>query len=155
MDIYSKEKRSEIMSKVRSSGTKPEVLVRKKLHSLGFRFRLKGKSLPGKPDVVLPKYKTVVFVHGCFWHHHKGCGKSKLPTSNVEFWETKIFENVRRDTKIKSQLKKLGWRVLVIWECETKNDKYAPKLIRFWKAIKSVMNQTPLQEEISKFHEVM
>ncbi|MGH9801490.1 MAG: very short patch repair endonuclease, partial [Blastocatellia bacterium] len=106
MDIYSKEKRSEIMSKVRSSGTKPEVIVRKKLHSLGFRFRLKGKSLPGKPDIVLPKYQAVVFVHGCFWHHHKGCRKSGLPASNSEFWRAKIFENVRRDAKVKTELKR-------------------------------------------------
>lgn len=141
MDIYSKEKRSEIMSKIRSSGTKPEVIVRKKLHSLGFRFRLKGKALPGKPDIVLSKYHAVVFVHGCFWHHHKGCGKSKFPASNVEFWQAKILENVRRDAKVKIQLKKLGWRVSVIWECETKNGKYAPKLLRFCKLIRPTDGQ--------------
>jgi DNA mismatch endonuclease (patch repair protein) len=138
MDIYSKEKRSEIMSKVRSSGTKPEVIVRKKLHSLGFRFRLHNKALPGKPDIVLPKHRVVVFVHGCFWHHHNGCGKSKLPTSNAKFWRTKIFENVRRDAKIKADLKKLGWRILVIWECETKNTTFAKKLFRFFTLIKPV-----------------
>jgi DNA mismatch endonuclease (patch repair protein) len=136
MDIYTKEKRSEIMSNVRSSGTKPEVIVRKKLHSLGFRFRLHKKALPGKPDIVLPKHQAVVFVHGCFWHHHKGCGKSKLPASNAKFWETKIFENARRDAKVRSELKRLGWRVLVIWECETKSGTYVQKLRRFFKLMK-------------------
>ena len=136
MDIYSKEKRSEIMSKVRSSGTKPEVIVRKELHSLGFRFRLHSKLLPGKPDIVLPKHRAVIFVHGCFWHHHTGCGKSKLPASNAEFWQTKIFENVRRDAQIKSEPKRLGWRVLVIWECETKSGIYIQKLCRFFRLAK-------------------
>lgn len=125
------------MSKVRSSGTKPEVIVRRKLHSLGFRFRLHNKVLPGKPDIVLPKHRAVVFVHGCFWHHHNGCGKSKLPTSNAGFWETKIFENVRRDAKIKSELRQLGWRVLIIWECETKSGTYSQKLRRFFKLTKT------------------
>ncbi len=133
MDIYSKEKRSQIMSAVRSSGTKPELIVRKALHSLGFRFRLHSKALPGKPNIVLPKHKAVVFVHGCFWHHHKGCGKSKLPTSNAEFWQTKIFENVRRDKKTISHLRRLGWRVLIVWECETKGGIFIKKLYRFFK----------------------
>lgn len=133
MDIYCREKRSEIMSKVRSSDTKPEVAVRRVLHSLGFRFRLHSKALPGKPDIVLPKHRSVVFVHGCFWHHHEGCGKSKLPVTNAEFWQTKIAENVSRDMKTIRALKRLGWRVLVIWECETKSGTFAKRLAKFFK----------------------
>jgi DNA mismatch endonuclease, patch repair protein len=132
MDIYSREKRSEIMSKVQSQGTKPEIIVRKRLHSLGFRFRLHNRKLPGTPDIVLPRHHSVIFVHGCFWHHHKGCSKSKLPSSNTEFWEAKIAENVRRDKKKIAQLKRLGWRVLIIWECETKTVAFATKLARFF-----------------------
>lgn len=128
MDIYSRKKRSELMSKVRTEDTKPEVIVRQKLHSLGFRFRLHPKNLPGKPDIVLPKYRSVIFVHGCFWHHHDNCGKAKLPTSNTEFWRTKIFKNVERDYAKSAELIKLGWRVLVIWECETKNGSFEKKL---------------------------
>ena len=131
MDIYDRQKRSELMSKVRSSDTKPELIVRRKLHSLGFRFRLHSKSLPGKPDIVLPKYRSIVFVHGCFWHHHTNCGKSKLPTSNAEFWRTKIYQNVTRDSLKTEELKKLGWCVLVIWECETKNGSFETKLRAF------------------------
>ena len=133
MDIYSREKRSEVMSKVRSSGTGPELTVRRQLHSQGFRFRLHDKELPGKPDIVLPKYRSVVFVHGCFWHHHTGCPKSKLPTSNAEFWTEKILANVRRDRRNISELKRLGWRVLVIWECDIRTGKYLGKLNRFFR----------------------
>jgi len=131
MDIYDRQKRSELMSKVRTKGTKPEMIVRRKLHSLGFRFRLHSKNLPGKPDIVLPKHQSVVFVHGCFWHHHTSCGKSKLPTSNVEFWRTKIHQNVKRDFLKAEELTKLGWRVLVIWECETKTGNFETKLKSF------------------------
>lgn len=133
MDIYSREKRSEIMSKVRSSGTKPEITVRRKLHALGFRFRLHQQTLPGKPDIVLPKHRSVIFVHGCFWHHHEGCGKSKLPSSNEGFWQAKIADNIRRDRKNLSELKRLGWRAMVIWECETKNGTFVTRLARFFK----------------------
>jgi DNA mismatch endonuclease (patch repair protein) len=132
MDIYNREKRSELMSKVRSASTTPEMIVRQKLHSLGFRFRLHNQNLPGKPDIVLPKHRSVIFVHGCFWHHHKGCGKSKLPSSNAEFWEAKITANVRRDARTIAKLRRLGWRVLVIWECETKNGSFVSKIARFF-----------------------
>lgn len=131
MDIYNREKRSEVMSKVRTTGTAPEMIVRRKLHSLGFRYRLHNKKLPGKPDVVLSKHRSVIFVHGCFWHHHTACGKSKLPTSNVEFWRNKILSNVKRDEKVVTELAELGWRVLVIWECETKNGSFVAKLEKF------------------------
>ena len=135
MDIYSREKRSEIMSKVRSQSTGPEIIVRKYLHSLGFRFRLHSKKLPGTPDIVLRKYQSVIFVHGCFWHHHKGCRRSKMPSSNMEFWDTKISTNIRRDKRNTSKLKQLGWRVLIIWECETKNEALAVKLPRFFSKV--------------------
>ena len=131
MDIYSREKRSELMSNVRTTGTNPEMIVRRKLHSLGYRFRLNSKKLPGKPDIVLPKYHSVIFVHGCFWHHHIGCGKSKLPTTNAEFWQNKIFSNVRRDRSNLRALKKDSWQVLVIWECEAKADSFERKLKKF------------------------
>jgi DNA mismatch endonuclease (patch repair protein) len=131
MDVYSSEKRSEVMSKVRSSDTGPEMIVRRKLHSLGFRFRLYSKKLPGKPDIVLPKYRSVVLVHGCFWHHHTECPKSRLPASNAEFWRNKILRNVRRDEQNIAELIRLGWRVLVIWECEIKNGSYMESLNKF------------------------
>jgi DNA mismatch endonuclease (patch repair protein) len=135
MDIYSREKRSELMSKVRTAGTRPEMTVRRKLHSLGFRYRLHSGNLPGKPDIVLPKHRSVIFVHGCFWHHHKGCPKSKLPVTNAEFWRDKIFSNVKRDAKKTTELKKLGWQVLIIWECEAKSGQFTKKLDRFMNKI--------------------
>jgi DNA mismatch endonuclease, patch repair protein len=133
MDIYSRRKRSEIMSNIRSVDTKPEIIVRRQLHSLGYRFRLHYKDLPGCPDIVLPKYHAVIFVHGCFWHHHMSCAKSRLPKSNVQFWTDKISTNVQRDKRNMSKLKRLGWHVLVVWECETTNKKLDMKLIRFLK----------------------
>lgn len=131
MDVYSREKRSEVMSKVRSSNTGLEMAVRRKLHSLGFRYRLHGKDLPGKPDIVLPKYRSVIFVHGCFWHHHVGCPKSKLPVSNADFWRKKIFRNVQRDEQNIYELERLGWRAVAVWECEVRTGVYVDKLIRF------------------------
>lgn len=131
MDIYSREKRSALMFNVRTANTTPEIIVRKRLHSLGFRFRLHSKTLPGKPDIILPKHRSVIFVHGCFWHHHKNCPKSKLPTTNTEFWTEKISSNVTRDAKKTVALRRLGWRVFVIWECETKTGRFVTSLNRF------------------------
>ena len=130
MDKISKEVRSRNMSRVRSRDTKPEVKIRSLLHRLGFRFRLCDKSLPGKPDIVLKKYKTVIFVNGCFWHHHENCPKSKLPETNKEFWEKKIRSNVERDGKNKQELAEQGWRVLVIWECEVKKIIDNPQMLK-------------------------
>jgi len=121
MDTVSKEKRSEIMSKIRGKNTKPEKIVRSLLHSMGYRFRLHRKGLPGKPDIVLPKYKTVIFVHGCYWHRHPGCRKAVFPKTNTQFWENKFCTNVRRDRQISDALSLLGWKVLVVWECESKD----------------------------------
>ena len=119
------------MSLIRSSNTKPEILVRKILHSLGFRFRLHQKSLPGKPDVVLKKYKSVIFVHGCFWHQHKGCKRSNMPKSNTAYWKPKLERNIKRDKHHKIELKKLGWKIITIWECESKNiEKIKKKILK-------------------------
>ena len=110
------------MSRVRSRDTKPEKIVRSVLFSMGFRFRLCQKNLPGKPDIVLKKYKTVIFVHGCFWHGHENCKKSRLPQSNVEFWKNKIERNKQRFAEVSQQLRAQGWKVVVIWECEISKD---------------------------------
>ena len=118
-DTVSKAKRSWVMSRIGSKDTKPEKRVRSLLHSLGCRFRLHRKDLPGKPDITLPKHKTVIFVHGCFWHRHENCAKNRLPKSNVDFWRKKFERNVARDRKALRELRELGWRVEVIWECET------------------------------------
>lgn len=109
------------MSKISGKETKPEILVRKFLFSQGFRYRKNVKGLPGSPDIVLPKYKTVIFVHGCFWHGHKGCKSSKLPETNTEFWEKKISGTKQRDAHKYKALKQAGWKVIVIWQCEIRN----------------------------------
>jgi DNA mismatch endonuclease (patch repair protein) len=116
-DVFSKEERSRVMRRVKGADTKPEMRVRRWLHAQGFRFRLHRKDLPGKPDIVLRKYKTVVFVHGCFWHGHAGCKASELPASNREYWVGKIGRNVERDLRNQRLLKEAGWRVVVVWEC--------------------------------------
>lgn len=123
MDNHSKEVRSYNMSKIRSTGTKPEEMVRKYLFSKGLRYRKNVKALPGKPDIVLPKYKTIVFVNGCFWHGHNGCKYFVMPKSNTEYWESKINSNIDRDQRTYDSLSALGWNVLVVWECELKKDK--------------------------------
>lgn len=120
-DILSKQERSALMSKVRSGDTKPEWILRCALHSLGFRYRLNNKHLPGRPDLVFPKYRAVVFVHGCYWHRHHGCKDASMPKSNVSFWEQKFSENVERDRRVAQALSEQGWHVLVVWECELHN----------------------------------
>jgi len=119
-DTVSKEQRSRNMSLIRSTETKPETFVRSVIHGMGYRFRKNVKTLSGKPDIVLPKYKTVIFVHGCFWHQHKGCKRATIPKSNIDYWIPKLESNVKRDKKHTADLKILGWKVVVIWECETK-----------------------------------
>ena len=108
------------MSAIKGKNTKPEVLVRQHLHRLGYRFRLHRKKLLGCPDIVLPKYKTVIFVNGCFWHRHEGCKYASTPSTNSEFWEKKFATNVERDARNYAALKEQGWNVIVIWECEVK-----------------------------------
>ena len=121
MDTISPERRSEVMSRIRGKDTKPEMLVRRHLHAIGFRYRLHDSKLPGHPDIVLPKWNTVIFVNGCFWHRHEGCKLASTPKSNVEYWESKFRRNVERDKKEREELEKAGWRVIVVWECEAKN----------------------------------
>ena len=118
MDTLSTEARSRLMSQIKGRDTKPEMLVRSAAHRLGLRFRLHDKRLPGKPDLVLPKHRTVIFVHGCFWHRHEGCRYATTPANNAAAWQEKFAANVRRDAKVRQQLEELGWRVLVIWSCE-------------------------------------
>ncbi len=119
-DNLTPEKRSKIMSSIKGKNTKPELVVRSIAHRMGFRFRLHRKDLPGKPDLVFKRFKKVIFVHGCFWHQHRKCPISHLPTTNTKFWEEKFKQNHFRDEKNKRELKRLGWGVLTIWECETK-----------------------------------
>ena len=132
MDSLTKEKRSWNMSRVRSQDTKPEIIVRSFLHREGYRFRLHVKDLPGKPDIVLPKYKTVIEVRGCFWHRHPGCKVSTMPSTNKDFWQNKFRQNVERDKKNESELKNLGWKVIVIWGCETKSSCFPPKSLKLF-----------------------
>lgn len=119
-DIFSKDKRSDIMSKISNKNTKPEILVRKYLFANGFRFRINDERFPGKPDILLPKYKTAIFVNGCFWHGHKNCRTAALPTSNADYWANKIASNIERDKKVQIQLEQMGYRVFIIWQCQLK-----------------------------------
>ena len=128
MDNHDKKTRSYNMSMIKSNNTKPEQTVRKYLFSLGFRYRKNVRVLPGSPDIVLPKYKTVIFVNGCFWHGHKGCHYFFWPESNADYWHKKISNTMERDEKNTSLLVQSGWRVLVVWECELKKEKAAETL---------------------------
>lgn len=119
-DVMTPEQRSRCMAAIKGKDTKPEMIVRKYLFSRGLRFRVQVKRLPGNPDIVLPQYRTVVFVNGCFWHGHEGCRYYRLPKSNVEFWENKIKNNKVRDARNEEQLTALGWRVIRVWECDIK-----------------------------------
>lgn len=122
MDVHDKKTRSYNMSRIRGIKTKPEEIVARYLFSQGFRYRRNVKSLPGTPDIVLKKYKTVVFVNGCFWHMHDGCKYFVLPKSNVDFWKEKLATNRNRDEKQQSALKELGWKVIVVWECQLRKE---------------------------------
>ncbi len=122
MDKLKPTHRSWNMSHIRSKNTRPEIFVRSLLHKMGYRFRLHAANLPGKPDIVLPKYKTVIFVHGCFWHRHPKCKYAYTPKSRIEFWEKKFADNVARFKIVKKELKHLKWNVIIIWECEIKSN---------------------------------
>lgn len=119
-DVHDKATRSYNMSRIKGKDTKPEMLVRKFLHANGFRYRLHAKDLPGKPDIVLPKYKTVIFVHGCFWHGHEGCKYFVVPKTKTEWWLNKINGNIANDQKAVAALQKNGWKIITLWECELK-----------------------------------
>lgn len=121
MDTIGPAERSAVMSKVRSRDTKPERRVRAAAHAMGLRFRLYRRDLPGRPDLVFPRYKTVIFVHGCFWHAHPGCARATMPKSRQEFWRKKLERNIERDQAATDALTSMGWHVAVIWECETKD----------------------------------
>lgn len=120
-DIKTKEERSRNMAAIRSKDTKPEMLVRRFLHAAGYRYRLHDRKLPGCPDLVFPSLHTVIFIHGCFWHGHENCKYFRLPKSNEEFWRNKISCNIERDEKVRAELEKQYWNVIVIWECDLKN----------------------------------
>lgn len=120
-DTLSKEKRSWNMSRIRAEDTSPEIKVRTYLHKQGFRFRLHRKDLPGKPDLVLPKYRTAIFIHGCFWHQHKNCRRANIPKTHLEYWAPKLDMNRKRDIRIRRALRSDGWKVIVLWECIVNN----------------------------------
>ena len=137
MDIFTKSKRSSIMSKISGKETKPEIAVRKFLFSQGFRYRKNVKKLAGKPDIVLAKYKTVVFVHGCFWHGHS-CKAAKLPETRREFWEQKISSNTERDKRNIAELQQSGWHVITVWQCEINN--IANRTVRLNELVEELKN---------------
>jgi DNA mismatch endonuclease (patch repair protein) len=129
MDSLSKKERSERMSRVRSKNTGPELLVRQLVHSMGFRYRLHGRDLPGTPDLVFPRLGKLIFVHGCFWHRHPKCGR--LPKSRIEFWTEKLSQNRQRDIKNQRKLRALGWQVLIVWECQLRRTDLSRRLLKF------------------------
>lgn len=126
VDIVDTETRSRMMSNIRGKDTKPELLLRRALHARGFRYRLHYKGLPGRPDLLFPKYRAAIFVHGCFWHRHPGCSKATTPATRADFWQNKFAENTARDQRNIEQLRSASWRVLVVWECELAKNALAP-----------------------------
>jgi len=131
-DVFSPKKRSEIMGKIKGKDTKPELLVRSILHRNGFRFRANQGKLPGNPDIILAKYRKVIFVHGCFWHGHKHCLRAAPPSTNKAFWKKKIEGNIARDVKNRIELRRLKWKSLIVWTCRIKNEaKLESKLLSF------------------------
>lgn len=121
MDIVDRETRSRMMGNIRGKNTKPELVVRRLAHSLGYRFRLHRRDLPGSPDITFPKFRAVIFVHGCFWHRHDGCRFCTTPSSNLSFWSEKFRRNVERDRKAEAALLGMGWRTIIVWECQTRD----------------------------------
>lgn len=130
MDVFEPAKRSEIMRRVRSKDTRPEMVVRSAAHRLGYRFRLHRRDLPGTPDLVFPRLRKVIFVHGCFWHGHMGCSRATLPKSNAEAWKKKIEGNCQRDRRAIEALRCDGWDVLVVWQCSVRNSEGLEQLLR-------------------------
>lgn len=141
MDIHSKETRSYNMSKVKSKNTKPEETVGRYLFSQGFRYRKNVRALPGAPDIVLPKYKTAIFVNGCFWHVHENCNTFSWPTTNIEFWKNKLTANQERDNKNIELLKSIGWNVIIVWQCELKTKMREERLHLLENQIKNSANR--------------
>lgn len=131
MDIISAERRSALMRRVRQRDTDPELVVRRVAHALGYRFRLHRRDLPGTPDLVFPKYRVALFVHGCFWHRHEGCPRATTPKSRRDYWLPKFAANVERDRRKEEALKSLGWRVLIFWECEINDANSLKRRLKF------------------------
>lgn len=129
MDIIDSACRSELMARIKGTNTKPEIHVRRVAHAMGLRFRLHRKDLPGRPDLVFPRYRTVVFVHGCFWHRHKDCTFATTPKTRAAFWAAKFAANIERDARNKADLRRLGWRVIVLWECELERPGFVEKVL--------------------------
>lgn len=129
MDNLAPEVRSKVMAAVKSRDTSPEILVRRLVHGMGFRFRLHRRDLPGRPDIVFPSRRKIIMVHGCFWHRHRCRRGRSMPSSRVEFWKSKFASNVMRDRRIKHLLSRLGWSVLIVWECETRDTKRLTKML--------------------------
>lgn len=130
-DTLSPEERSERMGRVRSKNTKPELFVRRILVSMGYRYRLHLRSVPGNPDIVFPSRRKAIFVHGCFWHRHQGCSNCRLPKSKLEFWKPKLDGNRKRDIRIQGELRKAGWQFLVVWECELNDNSLSCRIRSF------------------------
>lgn len=142
MDRLTPERRSWNMSRVRSNDTQPELAVRSVLHRMGYRFSLRRKDLPGKPDIVLPKHRLIVFVHGCFWHQHRNCRDGRVPKSRRTYWSAKLMANVKRDARSIKALRLAGWRTLSVWECQTVDTKsLARKLERTLTSVRSCRRQ--------------
>jgi DNA mismatch endonuclease (patch repair protein) len=138
-DILTPNQRSAMMSRIRSRNTRPELVVRSVLHRLGYRFRLHSRTLPGHPDIVLPRHRTVVLVHGCFWHHHSGCRFAYTPKTRRDFWSAKFKANMERDRRTQKALRRAGWQVLIIWECQTRD------LNRLARSLKTMLNPATAQ----------
>ena len=134
-DVLTPDQRSYNMSRIKNKDTKPEEIVRKFLFSKGLRYRKNDRRYPGHPDIVLPKYKTVVFVHGCFWHLHENCKYARLPKTNIDYWKEKLTKNKVRDAHEQDELTKMGWNVIVVWECELKKDKRQQTLDNLYEQI--------------------
>ena len=134
-DVFSKEKRSEVMKLIHGKNTQPEILVRKYLFSSGLRYRLHVESLPGKPDIVFKKTKTIIFINGCFWHGHRNCKFSKIPATNKAYWSNKISQNIQRDHKVIRMLRMEGWRIIIIWECMLRPSRRDKSLSKLYKDI--------------------
>jgi len=141
-DVLNKKQRSRCMAAIRSTDTLPERIVRKLAHSLGIRYRLHAKGLPGKPDLVFPRLRAVIFVHGCFWHQHT-CRDGRIPTSRTEYWEPKLYRNRARDKQRQRELRQLGWRVMVIWECQTKSITVLERRLRRFLVVNPLKSSMP------------
>ena len=146
IDIVSKKTRSRMMSNIRSKDTKPEMIVRRYLHQNGFRYRLHMKDLPGKPDIVLPKYNVVIFVHGCFWHRHQNCKYATTPSTNRKFWNNKFSINIQRDQRNMDLLKDSGWNIIIFWECAIRNNREKNLIKLIETIVKKRTKQTSVEE---------